>query len=375
MAIEHKDGIIQTDPLADLYLLSKGGSRMIVGVDKQLKLEHEGLSPVAAILDPLYFQVNKNTDLIGHVTCASFLGPPAKTFHAGNNWHNTMNPSCEGLINIRTYNAVEVTVLSGEAPDKIYIDGDPVALGIVVDQLIYIKGSYFLDGIWEVSSLGANYIIIKQIPTHVSPVINNAVTTGNCPGFPHSKLSFINPGFIQFNYSSDIWEFGYFEQVISPSMRKALKFIGNSGDNTDDYSDKYPNIFSKGSNATKSGAKQVGLYTSGFTTITADNVQDAFGQIDGSLGTKGAPAFVFGEANVQGAANQYAPVNSQVAIFRNIAPVDINAADTGAKGAATNAARDDHRHGVPVGDPLDIGVANAEGSSTDLVRHALGFVL
>jgi hypothetical protein len=59
---------------------------------------------------------------------------------------------------------------------------------------------------------------------------------------------------------------------------------------------------------------------------------------------------------------------TKVRVITMGSPRDISAGDTAEEGIADELARRDHKHGVPVDEPIAVGAANAEGSATTLAR-------
>jgi hypothetical protein len=59
---------------------------------------------------------------------------------------------------------------------------------------------------------------------------------------------------------------------------------------------------------------------------------------------------------------------TKVQVITTGSPRDIQAGDTAEEGIADELARRDHKHGVPVDEPIAVGAANAEGSATTLAR-------
>jgi hypothetical protein len=85
-------------------------------------------------------------------------------------------------------------------------------------------------------------------------------------------------------------------------------------------------------------------------------------------GLGGVPALTYTVANAAGAAATYVQTDAQLAIFDVNVPTTIAADDAAATGVIAFAARRDHTHGFPTVVPVNIGVANAEGTAYDFVR-------
>lgn len=85
-------------------------------------------------------------------------------------------------------------------------------------------------------------------------------------------------------------------------------------------------------------------------------------------GLGGVPNLTLSVANAAGAAATYVQTDASVAIFDAVVPTTIQCDDAAATGGVAFAARRDHTHGMPCVVPVNIGVANVEGTAYDFVR-------
>lgn len=352
MALISRDGIIQKKTNIPLYLLAKKDIAHRYGTGGKWEVQRPDGTPILTLQNELLI-------IAGSIKVQTFFFPNDAILNTD---YISESPAAYGGASVKRLlnTAGEVSVVTDivSASDK--ITSSALDSIVTADKLIYLTGTEFNDGLYEVSSVSSNDVFIKTSGVAIgikTSLIDEAGIS--------ASLSVGNPAYFYWNESNTLWEFGYFDDSF---VRHSFKAVGLHGTVATDFSDVNPNLAAVGTTTSDSGSKQIGLNLTGFLNITQPNIQDALEQVDGFVASPAVPAFVFGEAGAAGSVPQYAQTDSTIALFQNALPAALDAGGSGTKGAAVKASRHDHEHPTPTAVPIDVGTLNQEGTSTDFAR-------